>query len=84
MTALRQHAVQLVKQLPEEQVPNIIQYLHSLSEKVEFDRPVESGENVSEKMKAFRELEKMVKPVQELDYKGELEKARDEKYGYFD
>ncbi len=82
MTTLRQQAVQLVKQVPEEQVPNIIQYIHSLIGKVEFDRSLETDPSVSPKMKAFLELEEMVEPVPELDYEKELEDARNEKYGY--
>ena len=81
MSALRQQAMQLVQQIPEEQMPNIIQYLHSLIGKVGFDRPRESEASISPKMKAFMELESMVIPVPELDYKKELEAARDEKYG---
>ena len=84
MTVLRQQAMQLVQQIPEDQVPNIIQYLHSLIGKVGFDRPRENEASVSPKMKAFMELESMVKPVPELDYRKELEDARDEKYGYPD
>ena len=84
MTALRQQAVQLVKQLPEDQVPNIIQYLHSLGGKAGFDYTIESETDASVKMKAFLELERMIKPVPGLDYKKELEEAREEKYGRFD
>ena len=82
MTVLRQQAMQLVQQIPEDQVPNIVQYLHTLIGKVGFDRPHESEASVSPKMKAFMELEGMVKPVPELDYKKELGEARDEKYGH--
>lgn len=84
MTALRRQAVQLVQQVPEDQVPNIIQYLHSLIGKVGIDRSHESETNVSPKLKAFLDLEQMVKPVPELDYEKELEEARDKKYGYPD
>lgn len=80
MTALRQQAVQLVKQIPEDQVPIIIQYIYSLTGKTGF----ESESGVSPKMKAFMELEKMVKPVPQLDYGKELEEARDAKYGRAD
>lgn len=83
MTTLRRQAVQLVQQVPEDQVPNIIQYLHSLIGKVGFDHPHES-EAVSPKLKAFFDLEQMVKPVPELDYEKELEEARDKKYGHSD
>ena len=83
MTVLRQQAVQL-QQIPEDQMPNIIQYLHSLVRKVGIDHSLESKSASSPKMKAFGELEKMVRSVPELDYKKELEDARDEKYGRSD
>ena len=82
MTTLRRQAVQLVQQVPEDQVPNIIQYLHSLIGKVGIGRPHESEATVSPKLKAFLDLEQMVKPVPELDYEKELEEARDKKYGH--
>lgn len=84
MTTLRRQAVQLVQQVPEDQVPNIIQYLHSLIGKVGIDRPHESETNISPKLKAFLDLEQMVKPVPELDYEKELEEVRDKKYGHPD
>ena len=82
MTTLRRQAVQLVQQVPEDQMPNIIQYLHSLIGKVGIDRPHESKASVSPKLKAFLDLEQMGKPVPELDYEKELEEARDKKYGH--
>lgn len=81
---MRQQAVRLVQQAPEDQMPNIIQYLHSLAEKAGLDRSHESGPAVSPKLKAFWELEQMVRPVPELDYEKELAEARNEKYGHFD
>lgn len=79
MTTLRRQAVQLVQQAPEDQVPNIIQYLHSLIGKVGFDHSINREAGTSPKLKAFGELESMIRPVPELDYKKELEYARDEK-----
>lgn len=84
MTALRQQAVQLVQQIPEDQMPHIIQYLHSLIGTVGIDRPHESEAAISPKLNAFCELEQMVKPVPELDYEKELEEAREQKYGHSD
>lgn len=84
MTALRQQAMRLVGQIPEAQMPDIIQYLHSISGKAWADCSLESETDASVKMKAFLELEKMIKPVPGLDYKKEMEEARDEKYGRFD
>jgi len=85
MTALRREAIQLVEQMPEEQMPYVIQYIQALKNNV-LDISLSLGEvNVSPKMKAFLELERMIIPVsQELDYDKELAEARDEKYGCFD
>ncbi len=85
MTALRREAIQLVEQMPEEQVPYVIQYIQSLKESV-LDINLTLGEiEVSPKMKAFWDLEKMIVPISgELDYDKELAEARDEKYGCFD
>lgn len=84
MTVLREQAVQLVEQIPEDQIPDIIQYLHSFIKKDGYDRSLNSEAGVSPKLKAFWELEKMIKPLPELDYKKELENARNEKYGRSD
>lgn len=84
MTTLRWQAVQLVQQVPEDQLTNTIQYLHSFVGKVGFDRFLEREGIVSPKLKAFGELESMLRSVPDLDYKKELEDARDEKYGRSD
>lgn len=81
---MRRQAVQLVQQAPEDQMQNIIQYLHSLVGRAGLDRPHESETAVSPKLKAFWELEQTVRPVPELDYEKELKEARNEKYGYSD
>ncbi len=85
MTALRREAIQLVEQMPEEQMPYVIQYIQSLKESV-LDINLTLGEiEVSPKMKAFWDLEKMIVPIsEELDYDKELAEARDEKYGCID
>ena len=61
-----------------------IAVLHSLIGKVGFDHSTDNDANISPKLKAFGELEKMVRPIPELDYKKELQDARDEKYGRSD
>ena len=50
MTVLRQQAVQLVQQIPEDQMPNIIQYLHSLVRKVGIDHSLESKSGLQERI----------------------------------
>lgn len=82
MTALRREAIQLVEQMPEEQMPYIIQYMHALKSN---DLRTEDKDAVTPKMKAFLELEKMLVPVSgDLDYDKELAEARQEKYGDID
>ncbi|MCM1283218.1 MAG: hypothetical protein NC180_02675 [Muribaculaceae bacterium] len=86
LTALRQEAIQLIEQIPEEQMPTVIQYMKILKsnalKKEQFSHP---GETLTSEMKAFLELEQMLFPIQnELDYEKELAEARQEKYGYLD
>ena len=86
MTALRREAIQLVEQMPEEQMPYVIQYIQALKENVLDNLILDLGEiEISPKMKAFWELESMIVPIsQELDYGKELAEARDEKYDCLD
>lgn len=81
---LRQQAIHLINQLPEEQLPDVIQYIYSLVGKADFDCSLEKGSTISQKLKAFMELEKMAKPISKLDYAKELEAAREAKYGHPD
>lgn len=86
MTALRLEAIQLVEQMPEEQMPYIIQYIRALNDKtLGIEQSFDDKATVTPKMMAFMELEKMLVPVsQELDYDKELADVRDERYGYID
>lgn len=86
MTALRYEAIKLVEQMPEEQMPYVIQYIRALKEKVlGTETSLDDGVKVTPKMRAFLELEKMLVPIpQEIDYDKELAEARDERYGYTD
>ncbi len=85
MTALRREAIQLVEQMPEDQMLHIVQYIRSLIGKGANDEWISQNAEVTPKMKAFLELEELLVPIsQELDYKKELAEARDEKYGCSD
>lgn len=86
MTALKREVIQLVEQMPEEQMPYVIQYIHTLKNKdLSTEQVSESKQPVNSKMLAFLELEKMLVPIlPELDYDKELAEARNEKYGYTD
>ena len=86
MTALRHEARKLVEQMPEEQVPYVIQYIRALKEKVlENEKSLDDEVKATPKMRAFLELEKMLVPIsQEIDYDKELAEARDEQFGQID
>lgn len=84
MTALKREVIQLVEQMPEEQMPYVIQYIHTLKSK-DTEQIPNSEPLSTPKMNAFLELEKMLVPVSlELDYDKELAEARNDKYGYID
>lgn len=86
MTALKYEAIQLVEQMPEEQMPYVVQYIKQLKDG-HFGTAGFSDDKIAgtPKMKAFLALEEMLFPVfPELDYDKELAEARDEKYGYID
>lgn len=84
MTALKREVIQLVEQMPEEQMPYVIQYIHTLKNKdLRADQIMDRELPI--KMAAFQELEKMLIPMSlELDYDKELAEARNKKYGYTD
>ena len=86
MTALKREAIQLVEQMPEEQMPYVIQYINTLKNKdLSTEQVSGSKQPVNSKMAAFLELEKMLVPIlPELDYDKELAEARQEKYGHTD
>lgn len=86
MTTLKYEAIKLVEQMPEEQMPYVIQYIHALRDKVlGTEKPLDDEVKITPKMRALGELEKMLVPVsQEIDYEKELAEARDERYGHSD
>lgn len=86
MTALKREVIQLVEQMPEEQMPYVIQYIHTLKNKdLRADQIMDRELPITPKMAAFQELKKMLIPMSlELDYDKELAEARNEKYGYTD
>lgn len=83
MTALKREVIQLVEQMPDDQMPYVIQYIHRLKDQALDAEQLPSDEaTVTTKMRAFLQLEKMIVPVSpELDYDKELSEARDKRYG---
>lgn len=85
MTSLKYEAIQLVEQMPEDQIPSIVQYLQKLKSRNMKTKPFDPKSAITPKMKAFMELEGMLIPVSpQIDYDRELAEAREEKYGHFD
>ncbi len=75
MTAIRQEAVNLLEQMPEDKLYYIVQIMQGVN-------GLYKSEPKSKKMKAFESLEKLRKPVPDLDYEKELQLHREAKYGF--
>lgn len=74
MTKLRQDAIELLEQLPEDKVIYILQIMQAMNHLFADDEKKQREE-------AFARLEKMRKSVPDLDYEKELSEYREEKYG---
>lgn len=74
MTTLRQDAIRMVENMPENSLPYLMKILEGLE-------GLFPEENLDEKQAAFEELEKLRRPIPNLDEKKELEEYRKEKYG---
>lgn len=73
MTKIRQEAIELLEQIPEDKIIYIIQIMQGLKGLYEND-------DLKQREEAFQRLEKIKKKVPNLDYEKELEKYREEKY----
>ena len=75
MTALRQDVVNMVSHVPEKELFNLFLYLRKITEKNIVNN------DIYVKDKAYTELLKMIKPIENLDEERELEEYRLERYG---
>lgn len=74
MSVLKEEAMHMIQNLPEDQVQYVIQYIQILNTRAEKTQTPE--------MAAFLELEQMLIPAKsDIDYDKELAEAREEKYG---
>ena len=74
MTKLRQDALSLLEEIPEDKLVFVIQILEGVAGLYSQDE--------SQREKAFQTLERLRKPsTVNLDYKAELASYREEKYG---
>jgi histidine ammonia-lyase len=74
MTQIRQDAIKLLEQIPEDKIIFIIQIMQGL-------KGLDTDEDMRQREEAFLHLEKMRKKVPDLDYDRELAEYREEKYG---
>lgn len=74
MTTLQKDAIELIQRMSEEKLLAIIQIMRL------FDNSNSFLELTNEKAAAFETLEKLRRPIPELDEKKELAEWRDEKY----
>jgi len=88
MTALRQKAVNMLKELPEENLPEIIVVMTKYNDKNEEEKEKEKvwralEERFLKNNKNFDDLMELCKNVpNDLDYKKELAESREERFGY--
>ena len=74
MTKIRQDAIELLEQIPEDKIIFIVQIMQGMKGLYESD-------DMKQREEAFQRLEKIKKKVPDLDYETELETYREEKYG---
>lgn len=77
MTALRQDAYALLERIPENKLYFIVEIMRDI------ERIYTDGAK-REPSSDFQELEKLCRPIPDLDYDKELDDWRREKYGYAD
>lgn len=73
MTKIRQDAIALLEQIPEDKIIFIIQIMQGLKGLYEND-------DMKQREEAFQQLERIKKKVPNFDYQNELEIYREEKY----
>lgn len=73
MTKVREDAIKLLEQIPDDKIIFIIQIIQGMKGLYEND-------DMKQREEAFQQLERLKKKVPNLDYKEELEKYREEKY----
>ena len=74
MTKIRQDAINLLEQIPEDKIIFIIQIMQGM-------KGLFAEDDGKAREEAFMRLEKMRKKVPDLDYDKELASYREEKYG---
>lgn len=71
MTAIRQRAISMVENLPEEKILLLLSFLNNLNE----------NRQLTPKEIAFEKLEKLCEKIPQLDYKKEFAEYREERFG---
>ncbi len=79
MPTLRQDAVTMVQNLPENQLHFVMKIMRELSRHIPMNDKVET-QKISAKEQAFQVLESMRRQIPDLDYTKELAEYREEKY----
>ena len=75
MTNMQQDAMALIQKMPESQLEALLIIMRSMNI---HDQEIE----ISDKHQAFEELERLRRPIPDLDEKVELSNWRKEKFGY--
>lgn len=82
MTQLREQAIEMIKEIPEEKIIYVVNILKNVRDLSDYPQKGETQEN--NKKVLLEQLEKYRGRLpMDFDYKKELEEARDEKYADF-
>ena len=82
MTQLREQAIEMIKEIPEEEIIYVVNILRNVKDLTQ--QTQRRGNVPSEKNNLLKSLEKYRGRLPEdFDYKKELEEARDDKYADF-
>ncbi len=75
MTSMQENAVALIQEMPEEQLSALLFIMRAMGGDFQIS-------DNTKKERAFAELERLRRPIHDLNEKQELESWRKEKFGY--
>ena len=83
MTELKEKAIKIIEQIPEEHMDYVLRNLESLQKNF---KPVDKEEKKRRAREAWAKIHEIMKPYRDkfpkdFDYKKELQEYRDERYG---
>ena len=78
MTSIRQDAINLINEIPEDKLAAVMQILNGINSLLEKNKPSLSQKELAEK--SYQSLDKMRKKADDIDYDKELAEYREQKF----